>query len=528
MKVFLYYLFSLFCLKCYAQQYNAQSLLLKIQDAVFTVYAELDNGVSQGSGFFISSDGIGITNYHVLDGANSAKIKLRNGEQYVISKILDYDADMDLVKFQVNNNGKSFKSLQIKPGAIQKGESILNLSSPIGLEQTLSTGIVSSLRRDDTHGDVIQITAPISHGSSGSPVLNMKGEVIGVATFGFEEGQSLNFAVSALQINLLRQNLNLPVSEMGRSPLETLNIRNARKFIQQGDYAKAVEYLDEEIRINPENHIALYLLSKVFYNTDPSNSNERLNAIDQSITFAAQAIQIEPDNSDYYSQLGMSVVALGIEDKWNDSFGFKIFEMAKQTFEISLRIDSLNINSLYGMAKLLCEASRYSPENSFTVEEKNTNYVIAISLLEIVNDILPSEGCYNYLCIAYTALKNFGMALIYCDKAITLYPNWYRGYYLRGDIKIFEMNMFNEGLLDLEKALALCESPHYAAEILSLRGTAYEQKAFAERKNMATLVAKAIDDYCSAYNLTKNPVYMEWKDKIVQRFNNAKVLEENF
>ena len=128
MKVFLYYLFSLFCLKCYAQQYNAQSLLLKIQDAVFTVYAELDNGVSQGSGFFISSDGIGITNYHVLDGANSAKIKLRNGEQYVISKILDYDADMDLVKFQVNNNGKSFKSLQIKPGAIQKGESILNLS----------------------------------------------------------------------------------------------------------------------------------------------------------------------------------------------------------------------------------------------------------------------------------------------------------------------------------------------------------------------------------------------------------------
>lgn len=529
MKVFLYYLFSLFCLGVYAQQYNVQSLLPKIQDAAFTVFAELDEGVSQGSGFFITENGIGITNYHVLEGANNAIIKLRNGEQYTISTIIDYDADMDLVKFKIDNKNQLFKSLQIKMGAVQKGEPIFNLSSPIGLEQTLSTGIVSSLRNDGAHGSVIQITAPISHGSSGSPVLNMEGKVIGVATFGFEEGQSLNFAVSAIQINQLQKNLNIPVSKMGRDPLETTNIQNARKYIQQGEYEIAANYLDAEIKNNPQNHIALYTYSKLIYSSYSSYAQyeNKIAIIKDAISASYQASVLKPDCSEYYSQTGMSCILLGIVNNWSGEDGTTAFDMAKSSFDLSLQFDSLNVNALYGMAKLLCEASKVSSQMNFTSEQKANNYKMAINILTLLESIIPSENFYIYLCMANQNLGNLGKALIYCDKAISFNPEWYRGYFLRGDIKIFDMDMFNEGLLDLEKSIALCDDPICKADIFSLRGFAYEQKAFKERKDMGNLTLKAIRDYQEAYRLTQDLQYKKYEEDLIEKFNNSKVSKEN-
>ena len=462
-----------------------------------------------------------------MDGADNAEIKLRNGEKYQISNIIDYDADKDLVKFQISGNGKSFKSLHIKGRTPQKGESIISLSSPMGLEQTLSTGIVSSLREDDVYGSVIQITAPISHGSSGSPVLDMNGEVVGVATFGFTEGQSLNFAVSALQINFLRQNLNILVSEMGKDPLETSNIREARKCIQQGDYAKASDFLDGEIRTNPKNHIALYTLSKLLYSTC-ALTVDKIAATREAIQSSYQASVLKPDCSEYYCQTGMSCIAFGIATNWNGEDGFSAFNMAMESFKLSMQFDSLNINAMYGMAKILCEASKISSRIGFTLDQRKNNYQTAINILTLIEPVIPSENCYNYLCMANKELGNMGKALLYCDKAIAFNPEWYRGYFLRGDIKIFDMEMFDEGFLDLEKALALCNDPTAKADIYSLRGFAYEEKAFKERKNIVKFVIKALEDYQEAYNLTRDPKYKVYKDELVQRFNNGKINDENF
>ena len=453
-------------LHLYSQNNQVQRILSETKDAVFTVYANLDNGISQGSGFFISTDGVGITNYHVLDDANSAYILTGDGKKYNISNIVDYDANMDLVKFKIKANPDSkFKALEIQRGLPQQGSSILSLSTPIGLEATLSTGIISALRNDDIHGAIIQITAPISHGSSGSPVMDMTGTVVGVATFGFEQGQSLNFAVAANNIYKMQRSLNLLVSEMGRDPLETMNVKNARKYLQIGEYPKALASLHNEIALNPKNHLALDSYSKCIYASIPYIKHESvLSMIKDAISCSLQACSLDSSCSEYFYQKGLVFTALGMKDEWiGDNF----------------------------------------------------------------ERVSPSEGCYNYLISAYVNLKEIGKAVICCDRAIGFNPNWYRGYFLRGDIKIFEMDMFNDGLLDLERALTLCYVPTDKADIYALRATAYEQKAFEDRERMAFYVANALSDYQKAYELTRNPKYLRYKDELANKFNSSKVSKDN-
>ena len=103
----------------------------------------------------------------------------------------------------------------------QEGESIVVIGNPFGLEGSVTNGIVSAVREIPGYGKIIQITAPISPGSSGSPVVNMLGQVIGVATLQAAEGQSLNFAVPSERISQLR--IGEPQS------LIRLSSRNAEK-----------------------------------------------------------------------------------------------------------------------------------------------------------------------------------------------------------------------------------------------------------------------------------------------------------
>lgn len=508
-------------------QNTISNLIPKVQDAVFTVYAKLGSGISQGSGFFISSSGIGVTNYHVLDKANHAYIVTRTGRQYNISHIIDFDEDMDLVKFKVEATPNTiFKTLKLQMILPPKGSSILSLSTPVGFEQTLSTGIVSALRNDNYHGSLIQITAPISHGSSGSPILNLKGEVVGIATFGYEDGQSLNFAVATNELQKLRRTLNISVKEMGKDPLETENIEKARLYLQRGNYKQAIDYLNNEIRVNANNHIAFYLLSKTIYSSSIFMS-DRWQALEDALTLSHQASLLEPNNSKYHCQKAFVLTALGMETNWSGESGKQVFDMAIETFQKGLSIDSLNINAVYGISKILCEASRPSSLLKMTTTDRRTNFLYAINLLSIVESVIPSEDCYNYIINAYVNLEEYGKALLYCDRVVAFNPNWYRGYLLRGDIKIFNMNMLNEGLLDLERALALCDSPLYKADIYSLRGLAYEQKAFKSREKMVYFVNKALNDYQKAYELTQNPKYIRYKDELTNKFNNSKVSKDN-
>ena len=174
-----------------------QSIIKDAEGATFTVYTydEYGSPSGSGSGFFIEPDGTAVTNFHVLDGSVKALIRTSDGAEYQIDSVLCASKRKDLLLFKVNNKSNvAFPTLKIAPKVPAKGDKVYNIGAPMGLETSVSDGIVASIRTD-SHGDIVQTTAPISPGSSGSPMLNDRGEVFAVATFKRKGAENVNFGV---------------------------------------------------------------------------------------------------------------------------------------------------------------------------------------------------------------------------------------------------------------------------------------------------------------------------------------------
>jgi hypothetical protein len=157
--------------------------------------------ISLGSGFFVRPNIIA-TNYHVIAGASKGVAKIiGNTSIYQIEGVVEFDKEKDIALLKVNTvTGKPLILADISK--IEVGQEIFALGNPKGLEGTISPGIISgsTLRGFE---NLIQITAPISEGSSGGPVVNKKGEVIGIAVATLKDGQNLNFAIPSAYLALL-------------------------------------------------------------------------------------------------------------------------------------------------------------------------------------------------------------------------------------------------------------------------------------------------------------------------------------
>ncbi len=158
-----------------------------------------EGGESLGSGFFIEKNKI-MTNYHVIDDASSIKIKDYNGKEYKVNKIYGYNKTYDMAVLGVKQNGIPLDITRVEPVT---GETVYTIGSPYGYTGTFSKGIVSLATRTMEGIDYIQITAPLSKGNSGGPLINKFGEVIGVNTLSQIEGQNINFAVKIKYIDTL-------------------------------------------------------------------------------------------------------------------------------------------------------------------------------------------------------------------------------------------------------------------------------------------------------------------------------------
>lgn len=175
----------------------------KYKRSVFLIYTSNGNNHYQGSGFFISKDGLAISNYHVFEGTSQGAeiIKVFDGTQFKISEVLDKSKENDYIIFRVNiGNFIIYNPLPIVSQIPQIGEDVFAIGNPEGLESTLSKGIISAYRNNNR---LIQTSTEITHGSSGGPLINMRGEVIGITTAGMGEA-NLNFAVNIKSLNIHR------------------------------------------------------------------------------------------------------------------------------------------------------------------------------------------------------------------------------------------------------------------------------------------------------------------------------------
>jgi hypothetical protein len=182
---------------------SAQEIAKKAFRSTVLLVMEDVNGqpLSLGSGFFVR-DGEIASNLHVVECAARGYAKLVGEKaKYDIEGITAVDPERDLVVVKISA-GRSQALPLGNSDTVQVGESVYAVGNPQGLEGTFSQGIVSSIREVGI-GKLLQITAPISPGSSGGPVLNGKGEVIGVSVATFRGGQNLNFAIPSNYLKTL-------------------------------------------------------------------------------------------------------------------------------------------------------------------------------------------------------------------------------------------------------------------------------------------------------------------------------------
>ncbi len=271
-----------------------------------TVYLEMTdrNGESAGfgSGFFVAQDQVA-TNFHVFEGAAKGTAKqVGKYTKYTIEGISTTDKENDLAILKVTAFG--IEPLPLGDSETVKiGETVYVAGNPRGLEGTFSDGIISSLRERYTRKR-IQMTAPISPGSSGDPVLNGKGEVIGVSFMTIEGGQNLNFAIPSIYLKALLEQ-SVPAKPFSQDnefiSAETCFSRGCASYML-GDYSDANANYTQAIRLKPNYAGAYYGRANAKYNL-----GERIAAI---VDYNA-AIRLKPDLVQAYYNRGRAKALLG-------------------------------------------------------------------------------------------------------------------------------------------------------------------------------------------------------------------------
>jgi tetratricopeptide (TPR) repeat protein len=174
---------------------DIRALIQKCKPAVVQIGVFDGEGklLATGTGFFISPTGDLLTNYHVIVGASRILARDYKGAIFHLKKIVAFSPKDDVVELQFDAATPIYLNLGSATSAVE-GQHITVIGNPDGLEFTVSDGIISAFRQDRSY---IQLTAPISHGSSGSPVLDDSGQVLGIIKSIDTEGQNLNFAISS-------------------------------------------------------------------------------------------------------------------------------------------------------------------------------------------------------------------------------------------------------------------------------------------------------------------------------------------
>jgi tetratricopeptide (TPR) repeat protein len=346
--------------------------------------------MSQGSGFIVSEDGAVITNYHVISKAT--EIVAKTGEK--IRKVegvlyVDPENDVAIIKLE----GKEYRKAKMgNPAELRVGEKVYVMGSPRGLENTISEGILSGIREIDTKRKILQMTAAISPGSSGGPVFNARGEVVGIATLILAEAQNLNFAIP---VNIATAGLTKKDPVSPREACQVDFNGTAACFNYQGlaygfagQHDRAADAFKRSLTIDSKK-VETYL------NLGVSYINQ--GKYQQAIEIFLQALKIKADQPEVLSKLGMIYGATGRHQEALDIIHKSISMKANNPENYySLAITYNNMGRFGEAADAAKEAIRLEPD-----------YAVA----------------HSYLGIVYTNMNLRTEAIQEFKKAIRLDPD---------------------------------------------------------------------------------------------------------
>ena len=286
--------------------------------------------LSRGSGFFIDADRV-VTNRHVIDNAHRAEVHSYNGSVYPVKGVIAVDAEGDLALLRVDAPPSQVRYLTLDRTSPQEGESIVVIGNPFGLEGSVTNGIVSAVRDIPTFGRIIQITAPISPGSSGSPVVNMQGQVIGVATLQITGGQSVNFAIPSERISQLQSGSLLSLSDLvaasGRNKRAKAvqYFRDGLSFLSKDDCEKALPYFEKAVE-SDSNYAEAW--------TQAGFCREKLGRHNDAIEASKKAVALRPSAESYFN-IGLA------------NYYLKQYREAAENYRQAIRLDPYNAADAY-------------------------------------------------------------------------------------------------------------------------------------------------------------------------------------
>ncbi len=395
-----------------------------------TVYLEMMDStgdtVAIGSGFFVRNDLIA-TNYHVVEVTARGTAKLVGKHtKYTIEGVTATDKANDLALLKVSAYG--IKPLPLgNSDRVNIGTQVYVAGNPKGLEGTFSDGIISS-KRGGYATQRLQMTAPISPGSSGGPVLNQRGEVIGVSFMTIEGGQNLNFAIPSkyLKTLLTRSQRVQPLSIVSPTvSAETYFSRGNQKY-DLGDYQGAIDAYSRVIRLKPDD-------AKAYYNR--GNAKYDLGQHLEAITDYDTAIRLNPDDAKAYLNRGLAKANLGQRAE------------AITDYDTAIRLKPDYANAYYNRGNAKDALGQYTAAitDYDTAIRLKPDYAWAHIGRGVVKANLGQHAA---------AIPDFDTAIRLYDTAIRLKPDYANAYVSRGYAK-HRLGQLFSAITDFDTAIRL-------------------------------------------------------------------------
>jgi tetratricopeptide (TPR) repeat protein len=262
-------------------------------------YDSTGEALMTGSGFFLRPGQV-VTNLHVVRGAARAEIKTLDGKGkvYPVTGALAVDEEGDLALLNVEMPLERGRTSELASELPDEGETIFVIGNPLKLEGSVTDGIVSAVREVPNSYRIIQITAPISHGNSGSPVFNLRGQVLGVVTVKVTNGQNINLAIAAARVGELKAGALRSLTDLATKPKGDVSesaYRNGLESLWLGNYDSAVGYFENAVNKNPKRADAWV---KVGYCKVKQGKNQ------EAIRAYLEALQLKPADPDIHNKLG--------------------------------------------------------------------------------------------------------------------------------------------------------------------------------------------------------------------------------